>query len=128
MDNEIRNDLTKGEGQWLDEHFKNIERKILEEARNLARIDGREKIEPKDIPQAALKYSPGVRYPDDPSFWERFLSSISGVTLISAILAIAFGILGAATGKDSYYDIVKIFAGAIVGSTSTGVISTIRRK
>jgi len=129
MSNQPQDDeLSSGEINWLSEHMKSVELKIRNEARNIAKSEGRDTVEPKDISLAALKYMPGIQYPNDPSFWEKILSSISGITLMSAILAIAFGIMGIWRNDANYFDIVKIFSGAIVGSTGTGVVAAIKRK
>jgi hypothetical protein len=55
--------------------------------------------------------------------------SITGVTLVSALLAVAFGIIDYLVGSQAAaqgaqfasgaFDIAKIFAGAVVGSTGT---------
>lgn len=120
--------LSSGGRNWLSEHLNSLELKIKDEARNIATNEGRETIEPKDISRAALKYAPGIQYPDVLSFREKILSSISGVTIVSAILVVVFGIMGVWRNDPNYLDIVKIFAGAIVGSTGTGVVTAIRRK
>ena len=64
-----------------------------------------------------------------PGFWGRMLESISGITLISAALALAFGILGYLTKSNSaagWLDIAKVFAGAIVGSAGVATSAAIR--
>jgi len=74
-----------------------------------------------------------------PGVWRRLLDSVSPVTIISMVLSVvfaAFGLwailgLGDAEAKaisgTAYLDIAKIFAGAIVGSTSVAITSSIRR-
>jgi|GEM_PF-6061624 len=69
--------------------------------------------------------------PPEKSWWDGLLHSINGVTIISAILAVVFGVLAltgvgpAGTGGNAsgFLDIAKIFAGAIVGSTAAEVRS-----
>lgn len=135
------NMLNGDELDWLSAHTKSVETKIIAEARAIAK-DG--KIEPKDLYQAALKFIPGDRIPDEPAApttGDRILASISGITIISAILAVVFALLGFflpdITGpnatsniqlKASFIDIAKIFAGAIVGSAGAGAVSTVKRK
>jgi hypothetical protein len=75
-----------------------------------------------------MEYAPGSVFPK--GLWrERFLSSISAVTVICATLALAFAVIGlwaARDGGDSgrYFDIAKLLlAGAIVGSTGAAVTS-----
>jgi hypothetical protein len=59
--------------------------------------------------------------------WHRLLSGITGITLVSAILAIAFGVLAlvniglADAQRSTLLDIAKLLAGAIVGSTGAAV-------
>jgi hypothetical protein len=71
--------------------------------------------------------------PPPPSWGSRVLESISGVTIISTLLAFAFGILGVLAytqnigNKDSYLDIAKLFAGAIVGSTGATAVAAAKR-
>jgi hypothetical protein len=57
-------------------------------------------------------------------FGRMILSSITGVTIISGILAIVFGLIGYfvgirgdVTSVQGFIDVAQIFAGAVVGST-----------
>src|SRR6266704_3001955 len=97
--------------QWLAGHLETIKRKIRDEAAVTAKADGREnKVEPRDVAKAALRYAPGEPFPTSEesnapiplemqiSFWKRMALSITGVTLVSALLAIAFGIIGYLVG------------------------------
>jgi hypothetical protein len=80
-----------------------------------------------------FEYAPGDPYPVNLPWWSRVLESISGVTLLSAILAVAFGFIGlylttkgaqgTATG---YFDTMKLFAGAIVGSAGASLTGVAR--
>jgi len=79
--------------------------------------------------QAENQPSNGTEATGQPTvgFRDRILSSISGITIISAILAIVFGVIGAyglragTEGVQGFIDIAQIFAGAIVGSAGAAV-------
>jgi hypothetical protein len=47
-----------------------------------------------DVAEAARRFAPGVRFPAEPSLWERTKGSLSGITVVSAVLAVVFGVLG----------------------------------
>lgn len=138
---------------FLRAHLQSIEGRIRARARDLAKDDGRERVEVMDIAAAAKEYAPGRPVPEGRAgseevmvsevgidsierkssvqnpltFKDRILSSISGITLISAALAILFGLIGyfgIRTGAESvqgFIDIAQIFAGAVVGSTGAAV-------
>jgi hypothetical protein len=92
----------------------------------------KEGIELGDLASAYSKHVKGElvereRFSRLSEFFNRVFGSISGLTIISAILAITFGYLGYLS-RDSpnhvgLYDIAKIFAGAVVGSTGAAAIS-----
>jgi hypothetical protein len=125
---------------WLTAHLHVIEEKIRGQAKALADAEGRDKIEPRDISAASMRYAPGDPFPDKQpadslSFTQRILLSISGVTLMSGLLAIVFGLIGAWQTRENNpqmaagaFDIAKIFAGAIVGSTGAAIASTVKGK
>jgi hypothetical protein len=111
-----------------------LEGKIRVEAKSRAEKENRKVVEPADLAIAALTFAPGHRCSDDPGganvpFWRRIAHSITGVTLIAGLLAISFGLIGyfaakAQTGKElanGAWDIAKIFAGAVVGSTGAAI-------
>lgn len=117
---------------------KQIEAKIRKRADAMADSEKRP-VEPRDIASAAMLYAPGLLYPDkktelDIPFFRRTALSITGVTLISGLLAITFGLIGyfAAKGDQAIasgaWDIAKIFAGAVVGSTGSTVATTLKRR
>lgn len=131
--------LSQAEQAWLDEHLKAIEQKIKDAAREIAQANGRtNEITPMDVSEATRLYAPGDRVITsrrEISWGGRILDSISGVTLISGLLAVAFGVIGfLATGSSpgspspGWIDIAKIFAGAVVGSTGAGVASAMGRR
>ncbi len=136
--------ITNGSKNWLEEHFKFVRKEIISYAKDLHetnkssnRVSTENPIEPKYISDATMRYAPGVPFPDEPTFRERISASISGITIISAILVITFGFLGifAMTRQTpnqatvtAFFDIVKIFAGAIVGSTGAAVVTSKIRK
>jgi hypothetical protein len=152
---EAPNLYDKSVDSFLEAHLKAIEEKIRARATQFAKDDGSgEQIQPMHVAAAARLYAPG--YPlfewtkdgqgasqgeEQPSngpgstgqvtlgFRDRILSSISGVTIISAILAIVFGAIGAyglsqgTQNVQGFIDIAQIFAGAIVGSAGAAVVS-----
>jgi hypothetical protein len=93
-------------------------------------------VAPTHVLKALAELAPGYQVVSvlspPPKFWDRFASSVSPITLISAVLTIVFAAFGlwalVAAGRGSvggqkvdgsaYLDIAKIFAGAIVGSAS----------
>lgn len=135
-------ELSPGSKAWLDDHLAMIRKKIVDEAfrstQSSSATEGDEGpilIDPALIPEAAKKFAPGGIVPPYRTFgyvpfWSRMAESISGITVVSAILALGFGFLGFkdSTKKDSWLDISKIFAGAIVGSAGVAVSSSIRKK
>jgi hypothetical protein len=61
---------------------------------------------------------------------QRITSSISGITVISAILATIFGGIAAlnlagSENVQAFIDIAQVFAGAVVGSTGAAAVSGI---
>ena len=124
------NALSSGARAALDEHIELIKIAIIEEAHAAS---GNGILQPMQVLDAAKLYAPGYRLPTQTyvPFWSRIFESISGITLISALLAIIFGLLGwsqGATAGAGLLDIAKILAGAIVGSTGAAVASSIRSK
>jgi hypothetical protein len=121
--------LTEGSQAWLREHLAEVERQIVREARQLAAEEGGKDILPKHVSQAAMRFAPGARYPDRITWWQSILASISGITIISALLALLFGILSVwGPNSTGNIDIVKVFAGAIVGSTGAAVSTQLRKR
>jgi hypothetical protein len=124
-----------GSTQWVDAHLNILRKSIYEEAASRAKADGRDQPEPRDVAQAALSFAPGDRLPASGSAIPRFAAlGITGVTLVSCILAVVFGLIGVyqtRAGNDQIasgaFDIAKIFAGAIVGSTGATVSAARRR-
>jgi hypothetical protein len=121
----------------IDEQLEKVKGMILAEAKNLAAKESREEVGLEDIASAYLKLVQGTRLYEDkaprfgvlPLLINRVFSSISGLTIVSAILAIVFGYLGyrSPANQSGLYDIAKIFAGAVVGSTGATAASNIRR-
>ena len=109
----------------LQSELSRVEERIRQDAQTLA--EARERGEPnlQDVAEAYSQHVLGTAALEgQASLRDRVVSSISGITLVSAILAIIFGLLGyfATTGNADadargLYDIAKIFAGAVVGST-----------
>jgi hypothetical protein len=125
-------------------YMESLTGKVLERAQALAGPG--KTIEPWDLNRAILEYAPGQPIQEiiqhqveagvaaasaEPWSWRRsLLRSISGVTIIAAVLAIVFGVLGfvGVGGTSGFLDISKIFAGAIVGSTATGAAAEVRAR
>jgi hypothetical protein len=122
--------LTEGGLRWLNEHLDSVKVKIIEEAGKISKAPSEGKIEVMAVSDAAKKYAPGGPFElQNDSVWRRIFEPISGLTLVSAVLAVTFGWLGLrATGamQQGWLDIAKIFAGAIVGSAGAAVASAMR--
>jgi hypothetical protein len=117
--------------KFLDTHLLRIRQLIVDEARRIAKDRSVQRPEGMDVAEAARKFAPGVQFPAEPSLWERTKGSLSGVTVVSAVLAVVFGLLGVwvarghlgeAGSYTAYFDIAKLFAGAIVGSTGAAIV------
>lgn len=126
----VTSPLSKVDQQWLDNHLELIRQLITQEAFRTAGERELQSPNGLDVAEAAKRFAPGAKFPDEPSFSERIKSSLSGITLVSALLAVVFGVLGVLQQQNqaAYFDIVKLFAGAIVGSTGAGVALASRRK
>jgi len=127
--------LSDVDRQWLDKHLATIRRLIILEAVRNARDRDSDTPEGLDVAEAARRFAPGKKYPVG-TLWERTKTSLSGITLVSAVLAIVFGILGILVGRahltdagttSAYFDIAKLFAGAIVGSAGAGALRSARQ-
>lgn len=120
---EIEEVITDRGKDYLGDYFKGLSAVIYSQALQIADGHGRDEIQTRDIAQACAEIAPGGPFPEQQTFWERIGSSITGVTIISAILAIIFGIIGAVglvtdtNAIQPFLDIAQIFAGAVVGST-----------
>ena len=119
-----RRTLSNFQKKELKEHLKIIERKITNEAKkgleeevkkskddelSTIKISG---VPPKDLLFAMNKYAPGDEFPKT-TFWSKVWESVSAVTLLSAALALIFGIIGGLQGSNSdlgagFLDIAKI--------------------
>ena len=137
----------------ISDHLARLRRTIVHRAEELALQDVRRsswsdapgtddalEISPIQCLRAIEEIAPGTLDPSSATakvnFWEAFLESVSPVTLICAILTIAFASFGLIIihkeGKGdinptAYLDIAKIFAGAIVGSASAAMVHTAKR-
>jgi hypothetical protein len=116
---------------WLDGHLDDIRKKIEVRAQELARENERPRPELVDYSKAALEYTSDKPRPADMSRWDRILSFLTNVTLVSTFLAIVFGVIGfldhGSAASSGFIDIAKIFAGAIVGSTAATAVSRTAR-
>jgi hypothetical protein len=123
-------DMALGAAQWLSDHMRMLETQIIREAYKLAEADGRKIVAPVDISKASELFAASERrIPRELGFKSKMLQSISGITVIAGALAIIFGLLAVAGTKElsqGAWDIAKIFAGAVVGSTGAAAVQ--RRK
>lgn len=117
--------------QFLDAHLASIRTKILARAHELSGNPG--PFEERFLAVAMFEYAPGDSFPSHVPFWTRVSESISGVTLLSAALAIIFGGIGVlisakgqASSATGYFDTMRLFAGAIVGSAGAALAGTAR--
>lgn len=85
-----------------------------------------------------MNSQPSSEIEKEKRIWPGFFTIFSPLTIVSVFLTFVFGAFGvyairsnlAVTNADSFLDIAKIFAGAIVGSSTSNVLSvyTKRRK
>jgi hypothetical protein len=135
-DEQASSTLSKDDELWLKNHLEQIRKAITVEALRVAKENGRKRPAPLDVAEAARAFAPGDTFPIEPKFIPRIAASLSGVTVVSAALAVIFGFLGIwlsrhgaeASNTGAYFDIAKIFAGAVVGSTGAGFVIGARRK
>jgi hypothetical protein len=130
---------------WLDNHLNEIRDKIVKRSKEILDENGPDITVASAIAEAAKEFAPGSKFPLQfkQSWWCDILSELSAVTLMSMLLAIVFGIIAyhistapagstgaGANPKDatSYIDLVKIFAGAIVGSTGAAVAASTKSR
>ena len=122
----------------LDEHLRVIREKITKRAESLP-TEG-EAVDFSHVAQAIAEYAPGGEIPKaEPVKGLRFfLALFPPFILLSFILTVVFGVLGlwATLGSEStkqsligpgFLDIAKIFAGAMVGSASANITSSLKR-
>ena len=107
----------------LEAYLKQVELEIIKEAKSLAGVGPGPSV--RNITTAVNSYAPGFRITPDLGLRHRIIENImapiTGVTLISAMLAIGFGLLAIWTDLPGMLDVLKIFAGAVVGSTGARV-------
>jgi hypothetical protein len=132
----------------LDDHMQVVRRMIWDRAEEIAARDGATGgVRLHHLTGAVEEYAPGRPGlfaaevdPHKRSVWGRLVESIAPITLISALLTILFGAFGlyvvrnpnqtglANANGQSYLDIAKIFAGAIVGSAGVAATTVAGRK
>jgi hypothetical protein len=116
--------------QWLDGHLAKIKTTIMSDAKKLASDSN--VTEEMAVAEAARSYAPGnpISSLKPIPFWSRIGESITGVTLASVLLAIVFGCLAALNKENSerWLDVVKLFAGAIVGSVGATAVASSRAR
>jgi hypothetical protein len=138
--------------ETLDKHLQYIRDLIVKEAMHLATANDNQAenvsgaaslLREQDIWQAALKFAPGVPFPQQEEKSRSRIITFGGWTNtgVLAVLTFVFGLLGLVgvligSGKvdpevtkslGPFLDIAKIFAGALVGAAgATGVASSRR--
>jgi hypothetical protein len=127
--------------QVIDAHLRMLRSKILVRAVELSTQDSAGVVPDgaavgiAHVAQAIAEYAPGTPVNRIPDPGVRFWDVVSPVTVISTGLCVVFAAFGlwAVLGErtaihgQSYLDIAKIFAGAIVGSTGAVVSSALAR-
>lgn len=119
----------------IDEHLKTIKSMIIAKAYDFDSTDPshiqKEQISPRHLLKAINEYAPGISIENvdkPPTFIYRFFELFPPITIVCFILTIAFGGFGiyalnnsgsGIQNGNSFIDIAKIFAGAIVGSTTS---------
>lgn len=121
--------------RWLEEHLNSIRKKIELFAAQLISDEGLSR--EMAIARATQQFAPGKVFEtpmtteEGPTpFWTRIFDSFTGITLVSAVLAIVFGLLGYLTDHENaqrMLDISKIFAGAVVGSAGASATKATRK-
>lgn len=128
--------LSNGAQAWLDDHLNHIKERIIEEARSLtahSSTGAPPEIDPMTITEAAKQFAPGQQVSTNfmlPPLKYRLLDLISGFTSVCALLTITFGCLGLwadPKNAQSWLDISKIFAGAVVGSAGATATKQLRK-
>jgi hypothetical protein len=129
----LAKDNTSNHGQdYVVDYFQWLANRIQNRATLIASQQGRD-VETKDLAQACAEIAPGDPIQKEQTLGERITSSITGITIISAILAVIFGGIGfaglrwggsqGAETVKAFIDIAQIFAGAVVGSTGAAAVS-----
>jgi hypothetical protein len=113
----------------VSENLKRANDLVLEDLSSSARAHP-PMIELSQMYRAIEEYAPGravAAVEPRQGVWQRLLDSISPLAMVSAAMAIVFAACGLLKGGNAgYLDIAKIFAGAIVGSTSVSAASVLR--
>jgi hypothetical protein len=127
--------LSQVDEEWLDIHLRRIRKLITDDAFRIANARHAQAPEGLDVAEATRRFAPGKKFPAD-GLWARTQASLSGVTVVSAVMVFLFGLMGILVGRgqlayagtaSAYFDIAKLFAGAIVGSTGAGAVLDARR-
>jgi hypothetical protein len=128
---DLAEQLSPGTAQWLADHLDAVARRIVADAR--ASNIRQDVPDPMMVVDAAKHYVPGgeISSPDEPRlrWWE-------SLTMVAAALTLTFGLLGfilarsptagVAATAGGWLDIAKVFAGAIVGSAGSSVVTKTR--
>jgi len=125
--------------QSLDDHLQRVRGKIVQRSSELASAD-KEPIGLSHLARALEQFAPGREIPtvaasEPPT---GLIARFPPLAILSSILAVAFAALGlwatlgsaevkANLGGQGFLDIAKIFAGAIVGSATATVTSSLTR-
>lgn len=123
---------------YLKAYLGGVEKKIAQRAQELAEGESggesRQTPEIRHLAQASLDIAPGSVFPktsektNEPTWWQRVGSSITGITIVAGILTLVFGGFGlfGPENNQGFLDIAKIFAGAVVGSAGEAVVTRYR--
>lgn len=124
----------------LDDHLRRVREKIVQKAEDLASDDEQEEVGISHLAKAIEQYAPSHEIPRSELVEARdgFLAHFPPLAVLSSMLAIAFAALGlwatlgsaevkANLGGQGFLDIAKIFAGAIVGSATATISSSLKR-
>lgn len=125
---------------YLDNHFKHVKDLIINRIEELSRDATEEDVLSKGLEhlhlsQAISEYAPGKKVSIAPEKG-RFFELFPPFTILCFLLAIIFAFFGIyalnnnskITGGNGFIDISKIFAGAIVGSTTSIVLGSMSSK
>ena len=138
MPGQIDAELGDEGNRYLEAHFRDIRSSIAQLAAELADRDGT-KVRPIKmwfITRAAEEFAPGTRIqpcpPRPDTLRHRLTDGLNGVTLIGAVLALAFALMALTnpipSQQSSFIDLAKLMVGVVVGSGAGAVATTVATK
>lgn len=122
-----RLDVDEATRHVLQAHLTELAGSIVDEAKSLGSgSSGGGRIAPTNLMRAIVTFAPGNRFPSESSLGYRLFSSVSGLTVMSLLAAIVFGILGlwpeTRGTSNGYLEIAKVLVGVVVGSAGTNAV------